>query len=177
MSIWTRYTLYGFAGLGVAAGLLWWLMDHRRGSAWAVSVIRDRFPEVPQLSPAGLREWLEDETRRAPILVDARSDEEFAVSHLGRALHVNGETVSEDVLKKLDPQSRYVVYCSAGYRACELARRMRAAGISQVANLEGGIFAWANEGYAVQRNGHEVQAVHSYHPLFSRMLKPDRRQP
>jgi rhodanese-related sulfurtransferase len=177
MPIWTRYTLYGFAGLSAVAGLLWWMMDHRRGTAWAVSVIRDRFPEVPQMSPAGLQEWLADETRPAPILVDARSDEEYAVSHLAGALHVNVETVDEDVLKKLDPQSRYVIYCAAGYRACELARRMHDAGIRQVSNLEGGIFAWANEGYPVQRDGQEVQAVHSYHRLFSRMLKPERRQP
>lgn len=169
--------MYGFAGLSAVAGLLWWMMDHRRGTAWAVSLIRDRFPEVPQLSPAGLQQWLEDETRPAPVLVDARSDDEFAVSHLAGAVHLDIESVSEESLKKLDPKSRYVVYCSAGYRACELARRMHGAEIRQVSNLEGGIFAWANEGYPVQRDGQEVQAVHSYHRLFSRMLKPERRQP
>ncbi|TDU81553.1 rhodanese-related sulfurtransferase [Prosthecobacter fusiformis] len=177
MRAWLPFALYAFLGLAAGLALLWWLMDHRRGTAWAVSVIRDRFPDVAQVSPTGLREWLTDEARAVPVLVDARSDEEYAVSHLAGALHVDAETVEDEALRKWDPQQQYVVYCSAGYRACNLARRLHQAGIPQVTNLEGGIFAWANAGHPVQRDGQAVQAVHSYHRLFSRLLKRERRQP
>lgn len=168
--------LYGLCGLGLACALMWWIMDHRRGTAWAVSVVKRRFPDVAQISPTDLQQWLSDEKRRTPILVDARTDAEFAVSHLPGAIHLNLESATELELQKLDPLRTHVVYCSAGYRACQLARKMQSVGMLDVRNLEGGIFAWANEGHPVQRGGQIVQEVHSYHRLFSRLLKSERRQ-
>jgi len=172
-----KIALYSLAFLGLAGGVLWWIMDHRRGTAWAVSVIQDRFPDVPQISAADLQEWLNDGQRGPPMLIDARSDEEHEVSHLPGALHLNVETVTTEALQKLDPAKPYVVYCAAGYRACQLARQMHSAGIKDVRNLEGGIFAWANDGHEVQKGDQPVQQVHSYHRLFARLLKPERRQP
>lgn len=172
-----KIALYSLAFLSLAGGVLWWIMDHRRGTAWAVSVIRDRFPDVPQLTPADLQHWLNDGQPGPPVLIDARSDEEHEVSHLPDTLHLNVETVTPEALQKLDPARPYVVYCAAGYRACRLARQMHAAGIKDVRNLEGGIFAWANDDHVVQKGGHTVQQVHSYHRLFTRLLKPEHRQP
>lgn len=176
MRIWTHFALYALGGLGAAAMLLWWFMDHRHGTAWAISVVRDRFPDVAQLSVAELERWVAGEAGSRPVLLDARSTEEYAVSHLPGALSLPVKTVTDETLRELAASAPYVVYCSAGYRACELARRLHQAGIHQVQNLEGGIFAWANAGHPVHRAGQPVQAVHAYHRLFSRLLKPERRQ-
>ena len=38
-----------------------------------------------------------------------------------------------------------VTYCSVGYRSGKMAERLQAAGYTNVRNLEGSIFKWANE--------------------------------
>lgn len=172
-----KLILAGGGGLLVAGAALGWLADDVRGNQWAVSVIRTRFPEVMQIRPQTLTERLNDLAQIRPVILDARSAEEFAVSHLPGAIHLDVETVSEDDLVQLDSGKPYVVYCSAGYRSCQLARKLTKHGLADVKNLEGGIFAWANEGYPVYRGAEAVHVVHPYHALFSRLLKPGVRQP
>jgi hypothetical protein len=82
-----KCTLSALGFVSVAGLPLWWFADHRRGIAWAVSVVRGRFPDVSHLSPSALDAWLRDAERPAPQIVDARSAEEFAVSHLPGAQH------------------------------------------------------------------------------------------
>lgn len=164
------------AGLALLAGILLWnLVDDQRGTRWAVSVIRDRFPEVSQLSPESLQTWQQDPTRKPPFLLDARSAEEYELSHLQGAIHLDEKTASEADWAQLDPQASYVVYCSAGYRSCLLAQKLQAQGFAHVQNLEGGLFAWANSGHPLWQGNVPAHTVHPYHPLFSRLLKPELR--
>jgi rhodanese-related sulfurtransferase len=153
---------------------LWWLADHRRGIAWAVSVVRCRFPDVSHLSPPALDAWLRDADRPAPQIVDTRSEEEFAVSHLASARRIAPESTAATALSILDPERPVVLYCSAGHRAATLARRLCNAGRRDVWNLEGGIFAWANAGLPIERAGQNTQRVHPYSRFFTRLLKPQK---
>jgi rhodanese-related sulfurtransferase len=166
-----------FASLGCAglAGLaLWRLADHRRGIAWAVSVVRDRFPDVSHLSPASLDTWLRDAEQTAPQFVDARSEEEFAVSHLPGAHRIDSESTASAALSALDPKRPVVIYCAAGYRGATLARRLQNAGRRDVWNLEGGVFAWANARLPPERDGQPVRRVRPCLRIFSRLLKPSK---
>jgi len=170
-----KFTFAALGCLGLGAIALWWFADHRRGVAWAVSVVRDRFPDVTHLPPRDLAACLADPARPAPLLLDARSEEEFAVSHIQGAQRID-PAAEVSVLQNLSATARpIVVYCSAGYRGSRVARRLREAGANDVANLEGGIFAWANEGFEVVRNGEKTREVHPYRSIFSRLLRPDRR--
>ena len=123
-----KLTLAALGCLGLAGVALWWLADHRRGIAWAVSVVRRRFPDVSHLSPPSLDAWLRDAQRPAPQVVDARSEEEFAVSHLPAARRIDPESTASAALSALDPERPIVLYCSAGYRGATLARRLQNAG-------------------------------------------------
>ena len=172
MRLATKLTLVVFGCAGFASLALWWLADHRRGIAWAVSVVRDRFPDVSHLSTSSLASWLRDAQRPAPQLVDARSEEEFVVSHLPSAQRIDPESFAPAALSALDPNRPVVVYCSAGYRGSTLARLFQNAGRRDVWNLEGGIFAWANAGLPLECAGQPVQRVHPYSRIFSRLLKP-----
>jgi len=168
----TKITL-AVVGCGVLVSLaLWWLADHRRGVAWAVSVVRERFPDVLQLSTSSLDAWLRDVQRTAPQLVDARSEDEFLVSHLPGARRIDPKSFTPAALSALDSRRPVVVYCSAGYRGSTLARLFQHAGRRDVWNLEGGIFAWANSGLPLECAGQPVQRVHPYSRIFSRLLKP-----
>jgi hypothetical protein len=46
-----------------------------------------------------------------------------------------------------------------------------------VRNLDGSIFAWANEGRPLERNGQPAQLVHPYDALWGKLLDPARRAP
>jgi rhodanese-related sulfurtransferase len=48
-------------------------------------------------------------------------------------------------LGKLDPQREIIVYCHHGMRSVDAAHRLRAAGFTRVAHLEGGIDRWSVE--------------------------------
>jgi rhodanese-related sulfurtransferase len=168
----SKYTLSALGIVGLAGLALWWFADHRRGIAWAVSFVHRRFPDVSHLSPSSLAAWLSDTQRSAPQIVDARSEKEFAVSHLAAARRIDPESAMSDVLSALEPGRPIVIYCSAGYRGAALARRLQHAGCRNVWNLEGGIFAWANAGFPIEQGGQKTPRVHPYSRIFSRLLRP-----
>jgi len=172
-----RFMIVSLGGLALTAGVIWWVMDDRRGVAWAVAFVRSRFRDVTHLPIEALSSWLSDARRDAPQLLDVRSEEEFGVSHLPGAIRIDYRAPLSDGPDALDPGHPIVVYCSAGYRSSIVARKLQAAGFTKVLNLEGGIFAWANAGLPLERNGQPASAVHPCLRLFSRMVKPRNASP
>ena len=130
--------------------------------------IRSRFPDVRQLSTADLAADLESSQKGAPLLIDSRSESEYAVSHLRGARRA--ETVSEVEAITNERNTLIVVYCSVGYRSSRLAQELMSRGFTNVFNLEGSIFKWANEGRPVYRNGQPVVEVHPYDDDWGRLL-------
>lgn len=129
--------------------------------------IAARFPDVPWVDTGRLARWLRSE--REVVLLDARQPEEFAVSHLAGARRIDPDHPDIDGLG-LRRDARVVVYCSVGWRSGGVADRLMRAGYRDVYNLEGGIFAWANEGREVQRDGRAVRQVHPYDSTWGRLL-------
>lgn len=173
-------TLLWTAVAVLLTGVIFWaVVDHKRGSRWTIAFVRSRFPEIRQVSTAELETRLQTRQPGAPqpVLLDARTAEEFAVSHLPGAVHLDVDKVTSEALSGLSRQEEVIVYCSAGYRSCQLARKLVEQGFPKVWNLEGGLFAWANEGRKLHRGDQPVSEVHPYHPFFTRLLKPEVRQP
>jgi hypothetical protein len=56
-----------------------------------------------------------------------------------------------------------------------MAERLQKAGFTNVMNLEGSIFQWANEGRPVYRDAAEVQQVHPYDGIWGKLLDKDLR--
>lgn len=137
-------------------------------AGWSVlkRSIRAEFPTVRQISPATLSEWLNS---AKPLLLDVRSPAEYAVSHLLGARLIDPEASKLDLPK----DAPIVTYCSVGYRSTRLADRLQSAGFSQIANLEGSIFQWANEQRPVYQNGERVWRVHPYSRLWGHLLNPE----
>lgn len=173
----SRSGLAGLAGaavvLAVVGGVLW-----TRGQAvsWAlVEATLDRqFPTVRPVAPATLAAWLADSTAPAPVLLDVRTADEYAVSHLPGARRVppdaSAEALRRRALAGLPRDTLVVVYCSVGYRSAALAARLQEAGFTRVYNLRGSIFRWAGAGRPVVRAGRRVEAVHPYDAAWGRLL-------
>jgi rhodanese-related sulfurtransferase len=142
-----------------------------------LQAIRKKFPTVKQLSTDELARWLSDTNRPAPLLIDARSKEEFAVSQLRNAQHL--ESVKQ-VSQMAGSNSRpLIVYCSVGYRSSAFAEKLQRAGFTNVFNLEGSIFAWVNEGKPVYRGPQKLDPpkVHPYDKKWGALLKPEFHAP
>lgn len=156
-------------------------MSDRRKTplTWRIvdALIRAECPEVASLSTDRLAAWLDDDPR--PLLLDARTSDEYAVSHLPSAVRVDPEASPEVLadevatLRGSDSERPIVVYCSVGIRSARVADRLRHAGIGAVYNLDGSIFRWASEGRPVVRDGEPVRAVHPYNAVWGRLLPRD----
>ncbi len=138
-------------------------------------VVRTVFPTVPQISTTNLSTWLADTNRIQPVLLDVRTIPEFMVSHLRGAWQVDTNSPPEDTLNKLPKGRPVVVYCSVGYRSSEFATKIMKLGFTNVVNLEGSIFQWANEGRPLVKNGQPTSLVHPYNETFGKMLRPTLR--
>lgn len=144
-------------------------------AAWSgvLSTIETRYPDVPRITTDSLASWLAADSVPPPLLLDARSPEEYAVSHLKDAIRIDPEAEDFAMLDSLDRDAPIVAYCSVGYRSSELASRLQSAGFTNVMNLEGSIFRWANQGRPVYRSEQPVHKVHPYNAAWGRLLKKD----
>jgi len=149
------------------------------GSAWAAkdqasleavkTEIRARFPDVRGLSTEGLRRWQADTARPQPVLIDARTREEFAVSRLPGAVLAPDSAAVTRALAGRPKDAPVVVYCSVGYRSAVLARALGQRGYTNVVNLEGSLFEWANRGLPLESAMGDRQ-VHPYDARWGRYL-------
>lgn len=159
----------------VVGGVLWW---RGRAVSWAVveATVDRRFPDVRHVPPDTLAAWLADSTAPAPLLLDVRTAEEYAVSHLPGARRVPPDASAEALRRRhlagVPRDTLVVAYCSVGYRSSALAARLAEAGYPRVYNLRGSIFRWANGGRPVVRAGRRVEAVHPYDAAWGRLLAP-----
>lgn len=132
--------------------------------------LRSTFPTVRQISTEELHKWMADKDRPVPILIDRREREEYDVSHLSGAFHADS---MEDVIRIITQEGRdrpVVLYCSVGYRSSVLARQLGKEGYTNIYNLEGSIFKWANEGRPVYQGDMKVNIIHPYDSKWRKYL-------
>jgi len=135
--------------------------------------IAQAYPDVQQLSTQELEDWLMDDTRPPPVLLDVRSPAEYALSHLPGAqpLPPGGDTMA--LLAKHPKDTPLVAYCSVGHRSSRLAVELQELGYTQVFNLDGSIFGWANEGRPLENEKGSLSKVHPYNRRWGRLLDPE----
>lgn len=142
--------------------------------------MRRRHPHISHVSPEEVEHWMKGQDGDSrPLLLDVREAEEFEVSHLKGAVRVQpGAKVGElldGALKGIGRDRRIVVYCSVGVRSAATAQRLTEAGFTNVHNMAGSIFQWANEGRSIYRGLEEASKVHPYDRQWGRYLKPSLR--
>ncbi len=138
-------------------------------------LIASTYPDTPAITPDSLAARLADSTAVRPLLLDARAPEEFAVSHLPGARRIDPKAEAYPALDSLAPGAPIVVYCSVGYRSAGVVQQLREQGFTNVTNLRGSIFRWANEGRTVVRDGRAVRQVHPFDDTWGQLLEADLR--
>lgn len=106
------------------------------------------------------------------LILDSREFVEFKISHLPNAKWVGYEDFSVCSVSGTPKDTNVVVYCSIGVRSEKIGEKLIASGFSNVWNLYGGIFAWANEHKTlIEPNQTPTLAVHGYNQKWAKLLE------
>ena len=80
------------------------------------------------------------------VIIDVRTPEEFAESHLPEANNFPVDTLSQNIetIKKLQRDKPLLVYCRSGKRSARAAEKLKNLGVNSLYNQKGGIKAWSD---------------------------------
>jgi len=90
---------------------------------------------IKQLSPKELDE------KKGMVLLDVRTNNEYAQGHIPGAVHIPLSEIGEKV-KKLKKDKDIVVFCASGNRSIWAIKRLMGMGFKNLYNLKGGYRAW-----------------------------------
>ncbi len=104
------------------------------------------------------------------IILDARTNEEFKVSHIRSAKWIGDDSLALQranfEIGKREP--RYLIYCSIGYRSQLIGQRLKDSLGFSIENLQGGLFGWNQKRFPlVDSLGNSTEKVHSYSFMWS----------
>ena len=124
----------GRIGLDVVAGYL-------DGGMQALEERPDLLAHVERLTAAELAEQLE--SPEPPVIVDVRTEREWRQRRIAASVNIPLNRLAQqlDVLPRDHP---LVVHCATGYRSAIAASVLLGAGFGSVADLVGGLAAWAS---------------------------------
>jgi rhodanese-related sulfurtransferase len=90
---------------------------------------------IKQITPKEL------DQKKGMMLLDVRTDKEYAGGHIPGAVHVPLSDIGDKV-KKLKKDKELVVYCQSGNRSIWAIKRLMGMGYTNLFNLKGGYHAW-----------------------------------
>jgi rhodanese-related sulfurtransferase len=112
------------------------------------------------------------------VLFDVRSRDEYQVSHLASARHVDPLTAPEALIRRLERRKlppTVVFYCTLGERSTVLAESVAPAlkerGAKHVLVLKNGIIGWANAGQPLFNRSGPTRFVHPLNQALAKHLK------
>jgi rhodanese-related sulfurtransferase len=84
--------------------------------------------------------------------IDVREDHEFVQDHAKGALHLGRGILERDIESRIpDTHAEIVLYCGGGFRSALAADNLQQMGYTNVVSMDGGIRAWREAGYPMER--------------------------
>lgn len=84
-----------------------------------------------------------DFTDENKVLLDVRTPEEFNEGNIPNSVNIDYNSDGFDsLIKDLDPEKTYYVYCQSGGRSAKACTKLQAAGFKNVVNLGDGYSAY-----------------------------------
>jgi rhodanese-related sulfurtransferase len=84
--------------------------------------------------------------------LDVREDHEFAKDHAKGARHLGKGIIERDVETSIPNKDEAILlYCGGGYRSALAADALQHMGYTNVVSMDGGIKAWGDAGYPMER--------------------------
>ena len=84
--------------------------------------------------------------------LDVREDGEYAIDRARGARHLGRGVLERDIESLIpDKDASIVLYCGGGFRSALSADNLQKMGYTNVVSMDGGIRAWREAGYAIER--------------------------
>ena len=99
---------------------------------------------IEQLPVTALHEWLTDDVRAKPLIVDVREPWENVICSLPNSQLVPMQQIPA-LWNELPRDRDIVVFCHHGMRSLQVATYLESMGFNRLYNLSGGIAAWAEQ--------------------------------
>ena len=99
---------------------------------------------MQQISAVQLAEWLRDESRAKPVLLDVREPWEFETCRIEGAQLMPKASVPLHI-RAIEAAEQVVVYCHHGRRSLDVVAWLRSQGVEQALSMAGGIDRWSEE--------------------------------
>jgi len=114
---------------------------------------------------------LSDENLDNYLILDTREQEEYNTSHIANAKYVGYNHFDINLLSQVDKNKPIIVYCSVGYRSEKIGEKLQKAGFTEVYNLYGSIFEWANQGMELEDSTQQsTTKIHTYNKKWSKWV-------
>lgn len=102
------------------------------------------------IQPETLLEWIK--AKEDVVIVDVRTEEEFAEGHIPRAININFfDPYFKEKIEKLEKNKRYVIYCRSGARALKAINMFKEKGFKNLYLLEGSFNIWLQKNFPVEK--------------------------
>ena len=86
------------------------------------------------------------------VLIDVREDNEWAKGHLPGAVHLGKGIIERDIEQRVpDTGAKVILYCGGGFRSALAAESLRKMGYENVLSMDGGIRAWREAHYPLEK--------------------------
>ncbi len=111
-------------------------------------------PKMAGVEKISIHEYRDRFKKQPHLLLDVRSDSEYAAAHAPRAKHLPVEQVAKSTRSEMDEviKSKPVVcICASGSRSMMAATVIARQGFSPVYSLSGGMGAWQSAGMTIRR--------------------------
>lgn len=99
---------------------------------------------MQQIRARQLADWLADDSRKSPLLLDVREPWEVEMCSLPGIRHIPMHLVPIRA-SELSQDDEIVVICHHGARSMQVAMFLEGQGFASLYNLSGGVDAWADE--------------------------------
>ena len=99
---------------------------------------------MKSLAARELADWLADEQRPKPQLIDVREPWEYQICRIEGSELMPMRSLAERI-GELDPADSIVFVCHHGTRSMQVAQFLARQGFENVYNLTGGVDAWARQ--------------------------------
>lgn len=102
------------------------------------------------------------------IYLDARSPIEYQTSHIPGAKYLGNGPLPDDIVQAIPFAQPLLVYCTIGKRSESMVDSLRKMGYTDVTNLFGGLFAWAEAGYPLVNHAEQpTDTLHGYSDFWA----------
>ena len=115
-----------------------------------LSLVQDAKSRIKECTVADVKQRLDAGDKF--VLVDVREESEWAAGHVAGAVHLSKGIIERDVETLIpNKEDAILLYCGGGYRSILAADALQQMGYTNVVSMDGGIKAWRDAGYPMER--------------------------